>query len=155
MMLLLQAAPTNPVSVFLNGFEWIFPACEIFHIVGFGIAIGTIAVVDFSLMGLEFTSKAVPRLLKDTALWTLIALVIVLMAGFVLFLTDPVHYISNSSFDVKMVALLLAIVYNYTIHRKVAMSGTSSPKTNKWVGAISLVLWLSVVFSGLFIAFVA
>lgn len=153
MMLLLQA-PSNPVSVFLNGFEWIFPACEIFHIVGFGIAIGTIAVVDFSLMGLEFKSKAAPRLLKDTSMWTLIALVIVLMAGFVLFLTDPVHYINNSSFDVKMVTLLLAIVYNYTIHRKVVMSGTSSPQTDKWVGAISLALWLTVVFSGLFIAFV-
>lgn len=143
----------NPIAAALYGSEWIFPTLEIFHILGFGIAIGTIAVVDFSLLGLGFDSKAVPRLVKDTAPWTLIALVVVLIAGFGLFLTDPIHYLYNSSFRVKMIALLLAIVFNYTVHRKVAMSGTSSPGMNKLVGAVSLTLWLCVVASGLFIAF--
>ena len=61
-MLFLQgAAPTNPVSTVLNSAEWIFPTCELFHIVGFGIAIGTIAVVDLSLLGLGFKQKAATR----------------------------------------------------------------------------------------------
>jgi len=154
MILNLQQAPTNPVSTLLNSSEWIFAGCEIFHIVGFAVSIGTIAVVDFSLMGLEFKAKSAPRLLKDTAPWTLIALAVVLMAGFVLFLSDPLHYLYNSSFRVKMVSLLLAIVFNYTVHRKVAMSGNTSPAINMLVGAVSLALWLCVVASGLFIAFV-
>ena len=47
----------------------------------------------------------------------------------------------------------LAIIYNYTIHRKVAMSNADNG-TSKLVAAISLLLWVSVVFAGLFIAFV-
>ena len=50
------------------------------------------------------------------------ALVVVLIAGAVLFLTMPLDYMRNSSFQFKMVCLLLAIVFNYTIHNKVARS---------------------------------
>ena len=154
-MLLLQGAPpTNPVSVALNSAEWIFPACELFHIVGFGISIGTVALVDLSLLGVEFKPKGTPALLKATAPWTLIALVVVLTAGLVLFLTNPIHYVYNSAFRLKMITLLIAIVFNYTIHRKVASSGILTQPTAMLVALTSLALWLCVVASGLFIAFV-
>src|ERR1700751_5264390 len=110
MILLLQGIPpTNPVSVALNSAEWIFPTCELFHIVGFAVSIGTIAFVDVSLLGVEFKPKGTPALLKATAPWTLIALVVVLTAGFLLFLTNPIHYVYNSAFRLKMVSLLTAI----------------------------------------------
>lgn len=150
-MLFLQA--TNPVSAALNSVEWIFPACEMFHIVGFGVAIGSIALVDFSLLGAALPRKSTPQLLRDTAPWTLIALVIVLMAGAVLFLTDPILYINSFAFQFKMIALLLAIVFNYTIHRKVALSGNVSSRASAFVALVSMALWVSVVFGGLFIAF--
>ena len=51
-----------------------------------------------------------------------------------------------------MEALLVAIVYNYTIHRKVAKSNPS-PALGALVGGVSLAFWVSVVFGGLFIAF--
>lgn len=152
-MLFLQA--TNPVSVALNSYEWIFPASEIFHIVGFGISIGSIALVDFSLLGVALHKKGTPQLQRDTAPWTLIALVIVLMAGFILFLTDPIHYIYNVGFQFKMAALLLAIIFNYTIHRKVALSENVSGPASAIVALVSMALWVCVVFGGLFIAFVA
>jgi hypothetical protein len=49
--------------------------------------------------------------------------------------------------------LVLAIIYNYTIHRKVAMSDDTGGKA-KVVGWLSLAIWLSVVAGGIFIAFV-
>jgi hypothetical protein len=67
--------------------------------------------------------------------------------------TDPVAYYLNWSFRYKVIALVVAIVFNYTIHRKVAMSDSSPPGTRKLVAIISLVLWTSIVFSGLFYAF--
>lgn len=150
-MLFLEA--TNPVSTLLNSAEWVFPVCELFHIVGFGVAIGTVAVVDFSLLGVALPENRTPQLLRDTAPWTLIALVIVLLAGMVLFLTDPIQYINNFAFQFKMVALIMAIVYNYTIHRKLALSQRASRPARALVAVVSLGLWVSVVFAGLFIAF--
>lgn len=149
-MLLIQA---NPVSQALNSAEWIFPTAECFHLVGFGIAVGTIAMVDLSLLGLGLGRKATSQVLRDVEHWTLIALVVVVLAGSVLFLTDPFHYLENHSFRFKMTCLLLAIVFNYTIHRKVALSANFSGAAKFAVGIVSLVLWACVVVGGLFIAF--
>ena len=150
-MLFLQG---NAVAQALNSAEWVFPTAEIFHIVGFGVSIGTIAAVDFSLLGGALKRKAAPQLLKYTAPWTLTALTIVILAGLVLFLTMPLDYLRNDPFRFKIITLVLAIVFNYTIHRKVVLSENVAPSAAILVAAVSLLLWISVVFGGLFIAFV-
>jgi hypothetical protein len=48
----------------------------------------------------------------------------------------------------------VAILYNFTIHRKVAASATASTGVTKLVAIVSLLLWFGVVFGGVFIAFV-
>jgi hypothetical protein len=139
---------TNP----LNNNEWSFPLLEIIHIASFAVSVGTIAVVDLRLLGLGMRRQSSAQLLKDTAPWTLIALAIVLMSGPMIFSSDPNLYLNNPGFRFKMDVLLVAIVYNYTVHRRVAQSNPS-PVLGAWVGGISLALWVSVVFGGLFIAF--
>ncbi|MBV9505924.1 MAG: hypothetical protein JO323_13060 [Acidobacteriia bacterium] len=138
---------TNP----LNNNEWSFPLLEIIHIAAFTLSIGTIAIVDFGLLG--WGKRDAAKLLKETSTLTLLGLVIMLISGPLIFSSDPNMYLRNSSFRFKMVALLVAIIYNYTIHRKVVLSG-ATPGVNKAVGIFSLALWVSVVFGGLFIAFV-
>jgi hypothetical protein len=135
----------------LNNNEWAFPLLEIIHIAAFTLSIGTIAIVDFGLIGWGKHDAA--KTLKETSTLTLIGLVIMLISGPLIFTSDPNMYLRNSSFVFKMWALLIAIIYNYTIHRKVVLSG-AAPGVNKAVGLISLALWISVVFGGLFIAFV-
>lgn len=139
---------TNP----LNNNEWAFPLAEIIHIASFAVAIGTITIVDLRLLGVAMRRQSPAQLLKDTTPWTLAGLAIVLISGPLIFSSDPNMYLNNSGFQFKMCALLAAIVYNYTIHRKVAMSNPS-PMLGKLVGGVSLALWISVVFGGLFIAF--
>ncbi|HEY7338603.1 MAG TPA: DUF6644 family protein [Bryobacteraceae bacterium] len=144
----------DPASNPLNNNEWSFPLLEIIHIAGFTLSIGTIAVVDLRLLGLGFLRLSPKEILKATAPWTLVGLIIMLTTGPAIFSSDPLMYLHNFSFKFKMVALLIAIVYNYTIHRKVALEGGPSPGAAAVTGAVSLALWISVVFGGLFIAFV-
>lgn len=136
----------------LNNSEWAFPVLECIHIIGFALSIGTIAIVDLRLLGLGMRHQAAARLAKDTAPWTLAGIAVMLISGPLIFSSDPVMYYHNPGFRFKMLALLLAIIYNYTIHRKVALS-VSPPLLSKLVGAVSLALWVSVVAGGLFIAF--
>ena len=142
----------DPASNPLNNNEWSFPLFECIHISMFAMSVGTIALVDLRLLGLGFRRQTAAQLLRDTSLWTLVGLVTVITSGLVIFTTDPLRYYYNFAFRYKVVCLLVAIVYNYTIHRKVAMSG-SSPGMAKLVGALSLALWISIVFAGLFYAF--
>jgi len=144
----------DPSSNPLNNNEWSFPLLEIIHIAGFTLSVGTIALVDLRLLDWGFLRRPVKQMWKDTAPWTLFGLAIMLTTGPLIFSSDPNMYLHNQSFKFKMVALLVAIIYNYTIHRKVASSESSSGGLAKLVAGVSLALWVSVVAGGLFIAFV-
>jgi hypothetical protein len=147
-MLLAYDPATNP----LNTTEWAFPFFECIHIASFAMSVGTIALVDLRLLGVGMRHQSAAELVKDTTLWTMAGLVIVIMSGLVIFSSDPLRYYYNPSFRLKVICLLLAIIYNYTIHRKVALS--KPPMfVAQLVAAISLLLWVTIVFAGLFYAF--
>jgi len=140
---------TNP----LNNSEWAFPLFECIHISMFAMSVGTIALVDFRMLGLTLRKYTPAQLVKATSLWTLIGLVVVIITGMVIMTTDPLAYYYNPSFRLKILMLTIGIVFNYTIHRRVAMSN-ASPPVNAIVGAISLLIWISVPVFGIFYAFV-
>jgi len=148
-MLLLQI---DSVADALNSSEWVFPITECFHIAAFAWSIGLIAAVDYRLLGFGIQHSKPSQVLRDTAPWTLLGLAVVLLSGPVLFLSDVRMYLHNPSFVFKMYALAAAILFNYTIHRKVAQSDSSSTVVRAVVAVVSLALWISVVFGGLFIA---
>jgi len=137
----------------LNESALAFPILECFHIVGFAIALGTIALVDFRLLGFGLRRQNAAELSKALAPWTLFGLALVLLSGPMLFSSDPDMYYLNRSFQIKMVLLLLALVFHYTLRRKL-LGGGASPNLNKLAACISLALWTGVIFTGIFIAFV-
>jgi len=137
----------------LNENALVFPILECIHILGFAVTVGTIALVDFRLLGFGLLRQNVAQLAKALAPWTLFGLVTVLLSGPMLFSSDPDMYYLNLSFQIKMVLLLVAIVFHYTVRRKV-LRGDLSPGLRRPVACVSLALWTSVIFAGIFIAFV-
>ena len=142
-------AEANP----LNASPLIFPALECMHIVGFAVTVGTIALVDFRLLGWGMRRQTAGEVARDLAPWTLFGLVSIFFSGPLMFSSDPDMYYLNRSFQFKMVCFALAILFNYTIHRKVALGG-GSEGLGIAVACISLLLWVGVIFGGIFIAFV-
>ncbi|HEY3827349.1 MAG TPA: DUF6644 family protein [Bryobacteraceae bacterium] len=135
----------------LNESALSFPILECFHIVGFAFSVGTIALVDFRLLGWGMRRETPAQILKDTFFWTLGGLILMVLTGLMLFSSDPDMYYLNYAFDLKMLFLVLAIVFNYTVHRKTAMA--DAPAGGKLVACVSLALWACVVFGGIFIGF--
>lgn len=128
-----------------------FPILECFHIGGFALSIGMTALVDFRLLGLGLRDETPAEIAASSLWWSLAGLLVAIFSGFLIFSTDPDMYCTNWIFDAKMVCLVLAIVFNYTIHRKV-LSPSASPAAGRWVAVTSLALWLSVIVGGIFIA---
>jgi hypothetical protein len=143
----------NALADALNDTEWAFPLAECIHIGGFAIAVGSIALVDFRMLNLGLRQETAARILKYTELWTVSALVFVLFSGFMLFISQPGVYQVNPIFPIKMYVLLAALIYNFTVHRKVATTENPSAALSKLVAAISLLLWVAVVFGGIFTGF--
>ena len=130
-----------------------FPVLECVHIVGFALSVGTIAIVDFRLLGLGMLRQTPAELHRDTWLWTLSGMILMILSGLLLYSSDPDLYYLNKAFLFKMFCLLLAILFNYTVHLEAASAKVLSPRA-KLIACTSLILWGAVVFGGIFIAFI-
>ena len=104
-------------------------------------------------MGVGLRRQVSSELAKDLGPWTLGGFIAVLMSGPLIWSSDPNMYLNNPSFIFKMGALVVALLYHYTIHRKVAMADAAGA-TGAVVGLVSTALWVSIIASAIFIAFV-
>jgi len=143
----------NAIADTLNSAEWTFALAECLHIGGFAVGVGTIALVDFRMLNLGLRRETSARILRYTELWTVIALLFVIFSGVALFLSQVDVYRVNLIFPLKMYVLAAALIYNFTVHRKVATMENPSPVLSKFVAIVSLLLWVTVVFGGIFTGF--
>jgi hypothetical protein len=143
----------NAIADALNNTEWAFPLAECVHIGGFAVGIGSIALVDFRMLNLGLRHETAARILRYTEPWTLVALLFVLFSGMALFSSQVSIYRINVIFPIKMYVLLAALIFNFTVHRKVATMENAPPALSRFVAIVSLLLWVSVVFGGIFIGF--
>ena len=150
---LLHWLVNSPWSHWINTYEWIFPAIQSVHFIGFAVSIGSIAIVDLRLLGLGMKRQAPAELAADLHQWTLLGIATMLVTGFLMFSTDAVTYHNNPSFQFKMTCLSIALLFHFTMHRRATGLGVS-PVAAKLAGGVSLALWTAVVAGGRMIAFV-
>ncbi|HEV2448595.1 MAG TPA: DUF6644 family protein [Candidatus Sulfopaludibacter sp.] len=143
----------SPWTHIINSSEWVFPAIQSLHFIGFALSIGTIAIVDLRLFGLGMRRQKPAELAADLAPWTAAGIAIMLITGFLMFSTDAVTYHFNPSFQFKMVCLMTALLFHFTLHRRAVRAGVP-PLAAKLAAAISLLLWSGVVAAGRMIAFI-
>lgn len=129
---------------------WLFPFVEIFHLLALGVLGGTVLLVDLRLLGWRFQRDSVSELAADVQPWKIGSLVVMLVSGFFLFSSESVKMYGSSAFRIKMSFLLLAILFSFTVHRKVEMScdPQASPFVGKCVALVSLLLWAGVGIAG-------
>jgi hypothetical protein len=117
------------------------------------MSIGTIAIVDLRLLGLGMRRQEPAELAADLAPWTRAGIAVMLTTGPLMFSTDAVGYHYNPSFQFKMVCLMLALLFHFTLHRR-AVHPDVPPIAAKLAAATSLLLWTGVVAGGRMIAFI-
>src|SRR5262245_1519391 len=98
---------------------WLFPVIEAFHLLGLAVLGGAILVVDLRLWGLGLHRQPVSRLARDVEPYLLVSLVVMLVSGFLLFLSEALKCYTNLPFQLKMVFLFSAIVFTLTVRRRV------------------------------------
>jgi hypothetical protein len=130
---------------------WLFPFVEIFHLLGLGILGGAVLMLNLRLMRLAFKSESTAELAGEVTPWMLGSLAVMLVSGFLLFSTEAVKMYGNWAFQFKMLFLLLAAIYTFTIHRKVTLGDDGQrfgPAVRVFVAIVSLLLWSGVGLGG-------
>jgi uncharacterized membrane protein len=134
---------------------WLFPIVETFHLLALAFLLGTITILSLRLFGLIMARQSVADVARNLAPWTLGCLVIALISGWCLFSSEAFKCYDSTPFRIKMVCLFLAILYHFTVYRKVTRLDQSqlNPLLGRIAGALSLLLWFSVGLAGRAIGF--
>ena len=85
--------------------------------------------------------------------WFLGSLGAMLATGIPLFLSESVKCCFNDSFEVKMAALLLGVIFTFAVRNRVARRANAPAWLARCVGAVSLGIWVTVAAAGRWIGF--
>jgi len=144
-----EAIPVNPIARWV----WVFPVVESIHICGFTLLVGTATILDLRMLGLSFRQLSVSQVAKNLAPWINTGILIQLITGAYLFSGDPGEYVQIAAFRTKMLMLLLALIFHFTVIRMATAAARDSAPLGwrRLAGAVSLGLWVSVLLAGLWI----
>jgi hypothetical protein len=134
---------------------WIFPVIEACHLLGLGLTVGAVLIVDLRLLGVGLSREPVAQLAAATRPWLLGSLALMLTTGSLLFLSEATKCYYSVPFWVKMTSLFLVLLFTFTFRRRVIQSGLASkrPRLARLTAVVSLCLWFGVAWGGRWIGF--
>ena len=143
------------VGIAIRDSIWLFPVIECVHLLGLAMLGGAVLVVDMRLLGLGLRRHPVAKLAREAQPWMVGSLLVMLVTGMLLFTSETLRVYYSPPFWWKMRLLLLAILFTFTVRRRVVRSDDANvpPFVGKLVAVVSLSLWFGVGFSGRWIAF--
>jgi hypothetical protein len=142
----------------LPGSEWLFPIIETLHVMALTVVVGSIAMMDLRLLGIASRNSPVSRLSNEVLPWTWSAWCVAAVFGTLMFMSKAHTYAANLQFQLKFACMGLAalnmLVFHLGAFRRVEHWDLDDPpRSAKLAGAISLLLWISVVFFGRWVGF--
>ncbi len=144
----------------IAGSGYLFPICEVIHVIGLSLVIGSISIVDLRLLGLASLRRPVTDLTRQMLPVTWTGFCIAALSGTLMFSSNATHYVGVGYFQLKFVFLLLAaanmLIFHVLTWRSVASWDRQArpPLMARLAGAVSLCCWIVVVFLGRWTGFV-
>lgn len=134
---------------------WLFPAIATVHLFGLAMIGGAVLLVDLRLLGFGLRGQPAIDIVRDAERWLIHGLWIALPTGVLLFMCFATKYYYLTFFWVKLAALVLVLLFTFSIRRRVALAAEAdtTPVRNRLVAVVSLSLWTTVAVGGRYIGF--
>ena len=155
----LQYLHDTRVATVIREGESLFPWIECVHVLALTLVIGSIALVDLRLLGLRSRDRSVLEMTAEALPITWTAFAAAVLTGGLMFASNSVAYAHNAFFQVKIALIACAglnmLGYHLLLGRSAASWQTSqvTPLRARFVGGVSLVLWIAVAACGRWIGF--
>ena len=150
-----QWSEATRLGVTIRNSQYAFPIIEYFHLAALAVIGGAVLVVDMRLLGLGLRETPVERVARDAEPWMIGSLLVMLATGISLYTSEATKCYASPAFWIKMIALALAMLFTFTIRRRVAIADArlASARTCRAVGLVSVTLWFAVAWGGRWIGF--
>jgi hypothetical protein len=97
---------------------WLFPLIEAFHLVGLGLTVGAVLIVDLRLLGAGLTRHSVAQLAAAVEPWLLGSVTLMFVSGIPFFLSESMKCYYSFAFWVMMTSLFLVLLSTFTVRRR-------------------------------------
>jgi hypothetical protein len=141
-----ESLNNSAAGVAIRESVWFAAVIQAFHLVALGVFAGAVLIVDLRLLGRGLSTRPSAQLARDAQPWLIAGLLALLVTGVPQLVGNAVREYYSIFFWIKMVVLILAVIFTFTVRRKVAMAdeGQVAPAWAKTVGVISMAMWLVV-----------
>lgn len=151
---LFQAVESTRLALLIKESTWAFASIESVHLLALAMMGGSVLLVDFRLLGLGLTARPVRELAQEMRGWMTASLVVLVVTGIGLFLSESVKCYYSTPFWVKMGTLVVATLYAYGVRgRAIARMDHEVAASGRVLALVSMALWFVVAASGRWIGF--
>ena len=128
-----------------------YPALEVLHIVGIGLLLGNLVLLEMRVWGLggELPVQPLARLALGLAA---LGFALAGASGLVMFAAQAIELLGNRAFVIKMGLLMLTGMNAAWFHGRGSLARMD--RTARWLTVVSSMLWLAVIVCGRSIAYV-
>lgn len=149
---------TTAIANAIRTVPWLYPALETVHYIGLAMLVGSIMLIDLRLLGF---ARVLPlRSMIGLVPWVWAGFIVNAVSGSLIFIYGATGFGSSGAFQLKMVLMLLAginaMIFTFAAGRsKDSWLDTGNvPGSIKVVATASFVLWLGVVTTGRWMAYI-
>jgi hypothetical protein len=138
---------------------WGYPIALTIHSIGMGLLVGVLMVVDLRIIG-WFKGHMPFQVIKPIITVAMFGFIINLISGCFLFVSDPVNYVNNAPFLIKIAGVVAGMIVLWLMVRtpefkrietvEAGAVGGVNLKTLAWT---SIAIWLTAIIAGRLIGY--
>jgi hypothetical protein len=117
------------------------------HVIGFAIVMGSALVGNLRALGILLTRSTVGDVLRPANRAIILGLAISASTGALLFSARATDAAANGFFQLKMLLLVAATTFQFTVDRHRADDGQRTVRHVRAVAAVALSLWLGLALA--------
>jgi hypothetical protein len=147
-------------SVFIqNHNSWVIPTIQSIHIVGIGVLLGSVLMIDLRLLGWAGMDQTLRQTTSRFAPWVTAALYLQLATGILMIIGEPVRELVSFSFWAKMVLVavstLIAVTFQVTLrkHEQFWEEILVKRSSIRFLAVLTFLIWVCVIILGRLIAY--
>jgi len=117
------------------------------HVLGFTLVTSGALVANLRVLGALFRDRPVAEVLRPASRAILVGLAISVSTGALLFAARAADVGTNGTFQLKMLLLLAAATFHFTVPHRLAAHAPASVPSARAAGWLGLSLWLGLALS--------
>jgi hypothetical protein len=151
---------TTAPSVFIQNHEaWVIPTVQSIHIVGIGVALGSVFMIYLRLWGLAWMDQTLRETVSRFGPWLTGSLSLLLATGMLMVIGEPVRELVTFSFWLKMflvaVAAALATTFRLSLRRQEPRweEALINRRLTRGIAMLTFLIWVCIIILGRLIAY--